>query len=223
MSDSRRSSRGSSKNSTGGGARRAAGVRRASSGKSATGSASKPSASKASASKPSSSKGTSRTARSASPKNVPSRRTSVSARHAGTAAAAAGRGGSRGGGAVVLGAGDLLRELLFGVRAVLEQKERLLLGAPLRGLFQQRVQRFVVDLIPDGKAAEQPRLHVDLHGGFAVEEELVQPLAARRGVRDLHPDQSSSSTVMSMSAFAEAAVTGAAGFGSLPEDAPGFA
>ncbi|HJG91488.1 MAG TPA: penicillin-binding protein, partial [Brachybacterium massiliense] len=108
MSDSRRSSRGSSKNSTGGGARRAAGVRRASSGKSATGSASKPSASKASASKPSSSKGTSRTARSASPKNVPSRRTSVSARHAGTAAAAAGRGGSRGGGAKKVAATNFL-------------------------------------------------------------------------------------------------------------------
>ena len=100
MSDSRRSSRGSSKNSPGGASRRAAGVRRASSAKPAGKSA-----------KASGSKGSSRTARSATgaksspaPKrtaasNVPSNRTSVSARHAGVAASAASRGGAKKGGA----------------------------------------------------------------------------------------------------------------------------
>ncbi|MGO1259443.1 MAG: transglycosylase domain-containing protein, partial [Brachybacterium sp.] len=122
MSDSRRSSRGSSKNSAGGGARRAAGVRRASSSTSGA----KPA--KAASAKSSDAKGASRTGRSsasgataakgssrtASAKNsagaknsarakssagakAPTRHTSVNARHAGTAAAtSAGRGSAKG-------------------------------------------------------------------------------------------------------------------------------
>ena len=88
MSDSGRSSRGSSKKSTGAGSRRAAGVRRAADAKPAGKSA-----------KASGAKGTSRTARStagakSTASKVPSSRTSVTARHAGVAASAAGRGGA---------------------------------------------------------------------------------------------------------------------------------
>ena len=99
MSESRRSSRGPSKKPTGGGTRRAAGVRRASSGKPAAKSAK-------SAKEQPAAKGTSRTGRAAgagagagtgtkattdAPKRSGSR-TAVNARHAGVASAAAGAG-----------------------------------------------------------------------------------------------------------------------------------
>ena len=100
--------------------------------------------------------------------------------------------------AVELGAGDLIRKLLLGVRAVLEQVERLLVGAVLGGSLQKRVQRFVVQLVADRKAAARERFRIDLHGRLAVDVKLREPAAARPDIRQ---DHSSSSTVMSMSAL----------------------
>ena len=80
---------------------------------------------------------------------------------------------------------------------MLEQVERLLVGAVLGGGLQKRVQRFVVQLVADRKAAARERFRIDLHGRLAVDVKLREPAAARPDIRQ---DHSSSSTVMSMSA-----------------------